>query len=186
MRHRLRFAAVALATVVMTAGGMGVLAPAAQGATTGNTTATFSITGGVLSITVPASTVNLGSTAAGSLSYGPAALGSTTVADNRGNLVAVWTVTVSSTDFANTTTGGSSADETVTKANVAYVSGAATNTSGTGAFVPGATTGSGGTGAAFASGIGVNSATWNPTLAFTLRSSQVTGTYSGTITQSVA
>src|SRR5439155_751601 len=83
--------------------------------------------GGALSITVPASTVNLGSTAAGSLSYGPAALGSTTVADNRGNLVAVWTVTVSSTDFANTTTGGSSADETVTKANVAYVSGPATS-----------------------------------------------------------
>jgi hypothetical protein len=182
MQRRLRIAAAALATALMTAGGMGVLAPAANAANSGSTTATFSVTGGTLGISVPASTVSLGSTAAGTLNVA-GALGNTTVSDQRGALTATWTVTVSSTDFV---TGGASTNETVTKSNVAYSAGLASG-SGSGAFTPGviATLASPGTGAAWA-GVGVNTQTWNPTMSFTLLPSQVTGTYTGSITQSVA
>jgi len=164
-----------------------VLAPSAHAAP-GDTIATFTITGGALNISVPSSTVNLGSVGTGQAAGGPWALGATTVTDTRGALIATWTVTVTSTDFNNTTTGGSTAAEKVTAPNVLYTSGAATATTGLGAFVPGTTAGSGGTGigAAHASAAGNNSATWNPTLTFTLLSSQVAGVYSGTINQSVA
>jgi hypothetical protein len=166
----------------MTAGGIGFLAPAAHAAA-GDTTTTFSISGGTLSMSVPSSTVNLGSTSAGSLTFS-GQLGSTSVTDNRGALTAVWTATVTSTTFV---TGGASANETVAKSNIAYSSGAATATTGTGTFAPGviATLAAAGTGGAWA-GVGVNSASWNPTLSFTLLSSQVAGLYTGTINQSVA
>ncbi len=113
-------------------------------------------------------------------------LGSTTVNDTRAALVAQWSASVSSTDFLNTTTGGTSASETVAKANVAYTTGLPSSTTGTGTFVPVgaaslAVSGVAGTWA----GVGNNSATWDPTVAMTLLGSQVAGTYSGTITHSV-
>lgn len=189
--RRLRIAAVAVA-VTLTVGGLGALAPVAAQAAPGDTAATFTITGGTLTITVPASTVNLGSVNAGALTAsGP--LGNTTVTDNRGNLVATWTVTVTSTDFTtpcSPTPCTPSSNQTVTKANVSYNSGTASSTSGTGVFTPsttgGVTLATAGTGAAWTGGVGVNSATWNPTIKFTLLGSQVAGTYSGTLNQSVA
>jgi hypothetical protein len=83
------------------------------------TTVTFTVTTGVLSITVPTS-VDLGSgPAGGSTPAGTtatpspvptvpgvpiqAALGPVTVTDDRALLTAAWTATVGSTDFANTT-----------------------------------------------------------------------------------
>src|SRR4051794_17434507 len=111
MRTRLRFAAVSLAAAITTVG-MGMLAPAAHAAA-GDTIATFTISGGTLTISVPNSTVNLGTVAAGSLAAS-GSLGSTTVTDQRGALVAAWTVTVTSTDF---TTGGGTTPEKVTNAN---------------------------------------------------------------------
>src|SRR5437588_6543967 len=77
----------------------------ASAATTGTTTTTFTLTGGSMSITVPGTTVNLGSmlVAAGSIT---AQLGTVSVTDGRGLLNGSWTSTVSSSHF---TTGGQTA-----------------------------------------------------------------------------
>ena len=148
-----------------------------------DTTTTFALTGGSLSISAPSSAA-----------FDPAATGSTTVSgnlgnvtvtDNRGTLLGTWTASASSTDF---TTGGATAAETVGKANVAYASGLGTST-GVGVFagslVPSMTAGNHtvftGTGVT-----GNNSVTWNPTITISLPGSAVAGTYSGTITHSVS
>ena len=191
MRSSIRIAA-ALGAAALATSSLGLLAPAAHAATTGNTTTTFTLSGGALSITVPASanlTPSAVATGTPTLSGG---LGNTNVTDARGNLAATWTVTVTSTNF---TTGGASANETVPKANVSYSSGAATATTGTGAFTPGTVASLNGTvpasqiGGTWA-GVSNNSATWNPTIGVTLLNSNnttaVAGTYTGTITQSVA
>ena len=191
MRSSIRIAA-ALGAAALATSSLGLLAPAAHAATTGNTTTTFTLSGGALSITVPASanlTPSAVATGTPTLSGG---LGNTNVTDARGNLAATWTVTVTSTDF---TTGGGSANETVPKANVSYTSGAASVTTGTGAFTPGAVASLNGNAPATQiggtwAGVSNNSATWNPTIGVTLLNSNnttaVAGTYSGTITQSVA
>src|SRR3954465_11084945 len=63
MGSKLRIAAVGLAAAATTLG-FGVFAPAANAAP-GDTIATFTISGGTLTISVPNSTVNLGTVAAG-------------------------------------------------------------------------------------------------------------------------
>lgn len=179
-----KLAAMAVTASLAVAALMGVAGPA-HAAGTGDTTATFAITDGGLNITVPASTVAL---ATGTVNTGAATasgqLGSVAVTDTRGALVNSWTITVSSTAFVT----GTSAEQTVAKDNIAYSSGAATSTSGLGTFVPGtlATMTLAGTGAAWTGLSGNNTAAWNPTLTFTLLPSQVAGTYTGTITHSVA
>ena len=182
MRIGSRLATAVLATGLAVAGFAGPV----HAATTGDTTATFTITGGALNITVPASIVALGSVATGAATAS-GQLGSVAVADTRGALVNTWNTTVGSTTFV-TGTGTPTADQTVAKANIAYSSGASTSTSGLGAFVPGtlATMTADGIGAGWAGLSGNNTAAWNPTLTFTLLPSQVAGTYTGTITHSVA
>jgi hypothetical protein len=176
-----------LLTSVILSFGLGVASLGAlatpAGAGPGDTNTTFTLSGGSLAISVPAS-ANLGSAATGSLTLS-GHLGSMTVTDTRGALVATWTATVASTNF---TTGGASANETVSKTNVAYLSGVSSATSGTGSFVAGLVPSlvTSGTAGAWASGAGNNSATWDPTLTLTLLGSQVAGLYSGTITHSVA
>src|SRR4051812_29367374 len=107
---------VATATSV----GLAVFAPVAANAGAGDTPGTFTLTSSAgLSIAVPDGSVtpiDLGSasTGAASLSH---ALGNVTVTDGRGALPAQWTAAASTTNF---TTGGASANETVTKANVGY------------------------------------------------------------------
>lgn len=158
----------------------------AGAATTGDTTATFTITAGALAVTVPSSTVALATVNTGAATAA-GQLGGVTVADTRGALVNSWTATVSSTTFV--LPGATpTANETVAVNQIAYSSGAATASSGLGAFVPGvlangALPGTAGTHTGFA---GNSSSTWNPTLTLTLLSSQVAGTYTGTITHSVA
>jgi hypothetical protein len=169
---------------------VGISVSPANAAQTGNTTVTFSISAGALNITVPA-TANIGSTAAGGVVSGQ--LGPVQVVDQRGNLLAVWTTTVTTTAF---TTGGGSAAETIPASAVKYASGPATATTGAGVFTPGqATTGAAATVPSAAPGLtaftltlGVasNSATWNPTLSVTTPASAVAGTYTGTVTHSVA
>jgi hypothetical protein len=160
------------------------LASSAQAATSGSTIATFSITGGALSITVPASTVALNT---GTVNAGAATaagqLGPVTVTDTRGLLINSWTTSVSSTAFV---TGTSTVNETVAVANIAYTSGPATAQSGLGLFVPTLVPTALGADASYAGAAGNSSTTWDPTLTFTLLSSQVAGTYTGTITHSVA
>jgi hypothetical protein len=172
---------IAAASIAM----VGLGTTAAHAANTGNTTTTFSLTAGTLDITVPA-TATLGSTTTGAASLANQALGAVTVTDGQGSLVSGWTATVASTDFV---TGGSTANEKVVKANVAYTAGAGTALLGqVGAFVP-ATPGTALAAATTAgtwTGVGNNTVTWNPSVTFTLIPSQVAGTYTGTITHSVA
>jgi hypothetical protein len=90
-----------------------------------------------------------------------------------------WSTAISSSAFV---TGTSTPDETVAEPMVAYASGTSTAHTGLGAFVPG-------TKAAPPNYVGLagnSSTTWNPTVTFTLASSQVAGLYTGTITQSLA
>lgn len=176
-----KIAAAAATTGLALAGVMG----GAGAAHAADTATTFSITSGSLSVTVPSS-ASLGSVASGALTLA-GQLGSVTVNDTRGALVNAWTTSVSSTDFV-TGTGTPTAAQTVAKTNIAYSSGVSTSTSGLGTFVPGllASLNLTGTGAAWTGAAGNATAAWNPTLTFTLLSSQVAGTYSGTVTHSVA
>jgi len=167
MQRRFRIAA-AVSAAVLTASGLGLLAPEPAHAASGSTTATFTISGGVLSISVPASTVNLGTVAAGSLTAS-GQLGDTSVSDQRGGIAETWTLTASSTSF---TTGGASAAETVTNSNVSYLAGAGTVTPAlAGAFTPvptSVTLGSPATAGAFLGTTGVSTTHWNPTISFVL------------------
>ena len=110
--------------------------------------------------------------------------------DLQGSLLGTWTASVTSTDF---TTGDETEDETIGKANVAYWSGAPTAFTGVAVFTPGQLTGllaedlsASRTAFEATATVGNNSATWNPTVVVTVPSSAVVGTYSGTITHSVA
>jgi hypothetical protein len=168
---------------VLTLGMAGV----AGAATSGSTTTTFTVSGGALAITVPAS-ASIGSGAPGTSIT--ATLGPVTVTDTRANLVAAWTTTVSSTDF---TTGVATAPETVTKSNVSYWSGPATATTGLGTFTPGQVAAvnavalsAPATAFSLTAGVGNNSATWDPTLIVAVPAAAVAGLYTGTVTHSVA
>jgi hypothetical protein len=197
MRARL-FVAAGTAALALTGSVMAASpALAACGATgdvcTGSTVATFTVTGGTLQISVPSGTsgtpdtLNHANAAAGALTVsGP--LGAVSVADQRAALAAAWAVTVSSTNFMNITTGGTSAQETVLNTAVGYNPGtaAAATKTGNGTFFPvNAPAVGAGSAAASWAGVGVNSASWNPTIAFTLLPDQVAGTYQGTITHTL-
>ena len=161
---------------------------AMAGAATADTATTFSITSsGTLSVTAPA-TATLSSAAPGGTASG--SLGAVSVADSRAALIGTWTATVSSTAF---TTGGGTAAETVPAANVSYWSGLATATTGVGTFVPGQATSllavaidSSKTAFSRTVGTGNSTAAWNPTLVVTIPAAAVAGTYTGTVTHSVA
>ncbi|MGW2373447.1 hypothetical protein [Kitasatospora sp. NPDC001683] len=156
--------------------------------TSGSNSSQISVipTTGTLSISVPAP-AGLGSAAPrGTVS---AALGSVTVSDQRGLSTSSWTATVSATNF---TTGGATAAETITTSNVDYWSGAATNTNGTATATPGQSTAaaeqalSSARTAFTSSGSGSNSTSWIPTLVVNIPAAAVHGTYTGTVTHSVA
>ncbi|MBB4915197.1 hypothetical protein [Streptosporangium saharense] len=148
-----------------------------------DTITTFTLAGGALSITAPAN-ANLGSAGTGAANVS-GQLGSVTVTDARGALVAAWTASVISTSF---TTGGGGAAETIAASDVSYAPGLATSTTGLGVFTPGlgGTLGVSRTAYSLAAGTGNNSATWNPTITVSLPAAAVAGTYTGTITHSVA
>lgn len=167
----------------------GISISPADAAQTGNTTVTFAITAGSLNITVPA-TVNIGSAAPGGSITGQ--LGAVQVTDQRGLLVSTWTTTVTSTAF---TTGGATAAETIPVSAVKYASGPTTATTGVGVFTPGQantaaaatlTSTTGLNAMQLTLGVGNNSATWNPTLVVAVPAAAVAGTYTGTVTHSVA
>ena len=175
-----------LGAFAVTSVGFTFLGAPAQAADT-STTFTLSAAGG-LTVSAPGSaSITGGATDVGTLS---GSLGTTTVSDLRGALAGSWTATVSSTDF---TTGTASANETIVKANVAYWSGAATASSGTAVRVPGQvdalakqSLSSSRTAFAATGTVGNNSTSWAPTLVVTVPAQAVVGTYSGTVTHSVA
>lgn len=138
-----------------------------------------------LNITAPTS-ASLGSTTPGGTVT--AQLGSVTVDSTLGG---AWTATVSTTSFA---TGGHTVAETIAKSRVSYWSGPFTAKSGIGGtYIPGqATAGQAQTldvpRTAFrATSLALlSSVTWNPTLVVAVPSAAVAGTYTGTVTHSVA
>ncbi len=150
-----------------------------------DTTVTFTVTSGALSMTAPA-TVDLGSGAPGTTITG--ALGAVIVTDDRALLAASWIATASSTDW---TTGGATPAETIPATDVGYDPGlhhhdgdhhrhrdprhAGPRRSVRCAAVV--------TGTA---GVGNNTATWNPAISVAVPASAVGGTYTGTLTQSVS
>ncbi|MFC5922958.1 hypothetical protein [Micromonospora vulcania] len=154
---------------------------------TGEVTATVIVTGGELSIEVPAA-ADLGDAAPGEILNGQ--LGTVTVIDDRAQLAATWVATVTATDF---TTGDGTPEETIPASVIDYWSGPATQNAGAGQLVPGQLTsaeavplGSDPTAFARTSGDGLNSASWNPTLSLEISQATVAGVYTGTVTHSVA
>lgn len=150
------------------------------------TDATFTLTAaGALGISVPASTVNLGSTTSGSVTFAPR-LGDVTVTDDRNLLVAEWTATATGSHFdlqGTSATPSTDPDQRVLSSAVTYTAVPTVTGSGTATATAG-TLGLGST-VVFA-GVGSNQVTWNPTLTMTLLSTQLAGTYKGTITHSVS
>lgn len=176
---RIRYSVAAGAAIVVAVAGVASAAP-------GDTTVTFSVSGGSLAISVPGS-AGLGSGLPGSSVSGQ--LGNVTATDTRALLTASWTASVISSSF---TTGGAATAETVPASAVSYWSGTASATSGLGIFTPGqATAGqaqtldSSRTAYGLAGGTGNNSATWNPTLVVAIPAGAVNGTYTGTVTHSI-
>jgi hypothetical protein len=120
-------------------------------------------------------------------------MGTIQVTDNRALLAAAWTASVTTTTF---TTGGATTPETVPIANVSYWSGPSTASylpSASGTFTPGQANlaaavilTSSRTAFTLASGVGDNSLSWNPTLIVAVPAAAVAGTYTGTVTHSVA
>jgi hypothetical protein len=146
-----------------------------------DTTVTFSLTSGALSMSAPAS-VSLGSGAPGTTINGQ--LGPVTVTDEWALLSASWTATASSTDW---TTGGGTPAETIPATDVGYDPGSITTTgtiTATGTPITLANTAAPvvtGT-----DGVGNNTASWNPALAVAVPASGVGGTYTGALTESVS
>jgi hypothetical protein len=147
----------------------------------GDTTATVTVTGGSLSISVPGSTAHLGTrantVAAGTIS-GP--LGEVQVLDARSAAAgSTWTASAISTAFtgqspALAATGVSYSAGTITKVGTAAY--AANDPSSLVGVAPVVT----------ATGItGDNSATWTPTITVAVPSNSVAGTYTAVITHSV-
>jgi putative Ig domain-containing protein len=147
----------------------------------------ITIAGGLLAITAPASTA-LPSAPPGTATS--AQLGTVTVTDNRGIASASWTATVTGTAFV---TGGGTPPQTIPLTQVTYWSGPATVTTGTGTFTPGEPAAGNAvnltvprTAFSLTGGSPVNSASWNPTLSVSVPATAVAGTYTATITHSVA
>lgn len=191
MNGRLLRTIVSVSGTLALAGGLAVAG--SPGASAG-TDAYFQVSGSGLAVSEPSASggVNLGSAAAGSLTLS-GQLGNVAVTDNRALplSLAVWTATVSSTDFVRDGAAATpAANEKVGKANIAYSAGAPSVQNG-GVFTGGAVASmdlpdASRVAGAFAGVGGINAVTWNPTVTFTLLSGQVAGTYRGTITHSVA
>jgi hypothetical protein len=171
---------------VIVAAGLAVITAGPAGAVDDSTTTTFTVSAGALGITAPA-TADLGTGGPGSPIE--AALGAVQVVDARALLAPTWSATVASTDF---TTGGATASETIANDLVDYWSGPSTVTTGTGTFVPGQVAAANAVALSqsrpafgLTSGVGNNSATWNPTLIVNVPASAVGGDYTGTVTHSV-
>jgi hypothetical protein len=145
-----------------------------------DTTVTFTVTTGALTMTAP-SAADLGSGAPGTTISG--LVGPDVVTDNRASLAATWTVTASSTDF---TTSGATSTETIPAADATYTPGAITVTGTLTATGFPITLSNSAQTVITGSGSGNNTATWNPTIAVAVPASAVGGNYTGTLTQSVA
>jgi hypothetical protein len=156
--------------------------PAVPDPTTADTTVTFTVSSGALSITAPA-TVDLGTNAPGASIVGNLG-GAVTVTDDRALLAATWTVEASSTGW---TTGGGTPAETIPATDVGYNPGTITKTGTiTATGTPITLSGAPAPVVSGSAGVGNNTATWDPTLSVAVPAGAVGGAYTGTLTQSVS
>ena len=175
---RTRSLLVAATTGLLT---LGIAVPASAD-TTGGSTATVTVQGGALSITVPTDAGNLGTrinTVSGGTISGP--LGAVQVSDARSAAAGSgWVATVIATAFTPP------AGPTIAASAVSYTAGPITKV-GTATYTannPGNLTGV--SAAVTATGItGDNRATWNPTINVAIPGGLAAGVYTATITHSV-
>ncbi|MDG4786490.1 hypothetical protein O7626_11210 [Micromonospora sp. WMMD1102] len=184
MRHT-RTAAVAVAACAA----IGLLAAPAAAAPTDTTVVTLNVVGAGLDIEAPESAF-LGSGLPGTTLTG--SIGTVRVTDQRGSADASWTASVTSTHFE---TGGGSPTERILAEQIDYWSGPGAEQLGTGTFIPGQPTAADAEPLSTVTplvafqhvgGTGVNSVAWSPTLIVHIPASAVVGTYTGTVTHSVA
>jgi hypothetical protein len=179
-RHHLFAAAsAALLVAVLTA----AIATPAWAATSGGTTASFTLTGGTLSITVPTTSVSFGSAPeAVSAQVISGSLGQVQVNDARDPAAgAGWVATVISAAF--TPSGGPAIAASAVSYNAGAITkvGTATYTANNPADLTGVVA------VVTATGItGDNSATWNPTISIAVPGGTAAGTYVAVITHSVS
>jgi hypothetical protein len=163
--------------------GPGVVASSsgAPGGADPDTTVTFAVTTGALSMSAPVS-VNLGSGAPGTTISG--ALGPVTVTDDRALLSASWTATAAASDW---TTGAATPAETIPASDVGYDPGSITTTGTiTATGTPITLSGTATPVVTGTSGVGDNTATWDPVVSVAVPASATGGVYTGTLTQSVS
>ena len=144
-----------------------------------DTTATFTLTAGGLSISAPTGSVSLGSQMASTSSStitGP--LGVVTVTDQRGGVTS-WTASVISTAFTP------AAGPAVPASNVSYAAGAITASGVVAAAVP-APNLTGVSPVVTGASVGISSASWNPNISVVVPANYAPGVYSAVITHSVA
>jgi len=161
-----------------------------------DTPVTFTLTTtGVLAITAPTATVDLGSGASHNVGSGiglPRNFGAVAVTDNRALDPADWTATVSSTDFTNSVTPA----DVIPATDATYTAGAITVDLGSGLPLSTGIVDDTGTGLGLTNGAqdvvtetgfdGDNAATWTPTIAVAVPAGAVVGIYDGTVTHSVS
>ena len=176
MRTRSLLAAIAAGTLTF-----GIASPASA-ATSGVTTASITVLGGSLSITVPSDAGNLGTqidTVSGGTVGGP--LGQIQVSDARGAAAGSgWVASVISSAFTPPAGPAIAASAVSYAAGPIAKVGTATYTANNPANLTGVVP------AVTATGItGDNSATWNPTINVAVAGGMAAGVYSATITHSV-
>ncbi|GAB2932074.1 hypothetical protein GCM10027280_19730 [Micromonospora polyrhachis] len=185
MRRRIRTAAVAVATCA----GLGLAAAPAVAAPTDSTGVTLNVVGAGLDITAPDAAF-LGSALPGTDIS--ASIGTVRVVDQRGAADASWTASVTSTHLE---TGGGSPTERILASQIDYWSGEGAEQAGTGNFIPGQLAATDAepldtvtalTAFQHVGGTGVNQVAWSPRLIVHIPASAVVGTYTGTVTHSVA
>lgn len=162
-------------------GALALVFVAANPANAADTTVTFTVTAGELTISAPASR-NLGTNVPPGRTV-TNTLGNVTVDDLRGANPSGWTATVSSTDF---TSAGVTA---IPASAVTYTPGAEVSHAGDGTFVAGAAgplSSTPRTAYVHAAGTGSNQLIWNPTLTVAVPNTATSAEYSGTVTHSVA
>ena len=175
---RIKYALAATAVVALN---VGAIIPASAD-TSGASSASITLTGGVLAITVPTSGGNLGTRAnsvGGGTISGP--LGQVQVTDARSAAAGSgWVASVISTAF--TPTGGPA----IAASAVSYTAGAITQV-GTATYTANDPSGLAGVAPVVtATGItGDNSATWNPTISVNVPGGMAAAVYFATITHSV-
>jgi len=146
-----------------------------------DTTLTFTVNVGALSLTAPA-TADLGSGDPGTTISG--VVTPVVVTDDRALLTASWTATASESDW---TTGGATLAETIPAADATYTPGTITTTGTiTTAGTPITLANAPAPVVVGSAGVGNNTATWDAGIAVAVPAGAVGGPYTGTLSQSVS